>query len=84
MTRCALYLSLRQSAFWRSVDVSSARSEHRVGLRSARRSGRALPDLDAKVIHLGGARALGVLVTMDDQQAADMVALISPPSPSIY
>ncbi|MDQ4133145.1 MAG: MBL fold metallo-hydrolase [Actinomycetota bacterium] len=37
------------------------------------------PDLDAMVIHLGGTRALGVLVTMDDRQGADMVELISPP-----
>ncbi len=37
------------------------------------------PDLDAMVIHLGGTRALGVLVTMDDRQAADLVELIAPP-----
>ncbi len=37
------------------------------------------PDLDAMVIHLGGTRALGVLVTMDDRQGADMVSLIAPP-----
>ncbi len=37
------------------------------------------PDLDAMVIHLGGTRALGVLVTMDDRQGADMVELIAPP-----
>ncbi len=37
------------------------------------------PDLDAMVIHLGGTRALGILVTMDDQQGADLVELIAPP-----
>ncbi len=37
------------------------------------------PHLDAMVIHLGGTRALGVLVTMDDKQGADMVELIAPP-----
>lgn len=37
------------------------------------------PDLDAMVIHLGGTRALGILVTMDDRQGADMVDLIRPP-----
>ena len=37
------------------------------------------PDLDAMVIHLGGTRALGILVTMDDRQGADMVELIAPP-----
>lgn len=37
------------------------------------------PDLDAMIIHLGGTRALGILVTMDDQQGADMVERIAPP-----
>lgn len=37
------------------------------------------PRLDAMVIHLGGTRALGVLVTMDDRQGADLVELIAPP-----
>lgn len=37
------------------------------------------PGLDAMVIHLGGTRALGILVTMDDRQGADMVKLIAPP-----
>jgi L-ascorbate metabolism protein UlaG (beta-lactamase superfamily) len=36
-------------------------------------------NLDAMVIHLGGTRALGILVTMDDRQGADMVNLIKPP-----
>ena len=34
--------------------------------------------LDAMVIHLGGTRVLGVLVTMDDQQGADLVDLLRP------
>ncbi|HEV2068268.1 MAG TPA: hypothetical protein VGR26_00575 [Acidimicrobiales bacterium] len=37
------------------------------------------PGLDAMVIHLGGTRALGILVTMDDRQGADMVQPIAPP-----
>lgn len=37
------------------------------------------PNLDAMVIHLGGTRALGILVTMDDRQGADIVELIAPP-----
>ncbi|TDC50392.1 MBL fold metallo-hydrolase [Jiangella ureilytica] len=37
------------------------------------------PALDAMVIHLGGTRALGVLVTMDHRQGADLVELIAPP-----
>jgi L-ascorbate metabolism protein UlaG (beta-lactamase superfamily) len=36
-------------------------------------------DLDAMVIHLGGTRALGVLVTMDGRQGGDLVDLIRPP-----
>jgi len=34
--------------------------------------------LDAAVVHLGGTRALGVLVTMDDTQGADLVDLLRP------
>jgi L-ascorbate metabolism protein UlaG (beta-lactamase superfamily) len=34
--------------------------------------------LDAMVIHLGGTRALGVLVTMDGRQGADLVDLLAP------
>lgn len=34
--------------------------------------------LDAAVVHLGGTRALGVLVTMDGEQGADLVDLLSP------
>jgi L-ascorbate metabolism protein UlaG (beta-lactamase superfamily) len=37
------------------------------------------PDLDAMVIHLGGTRLLGVLLTMDDRQGADLVQLLRPP-----
>jgi L-ascorbate metabolism protein UlaG (beta-lactamase superfamily) len=34
--------------------------------------------LDAAVIHLGGTRILGLLVTMDDKQGADLLALLAP------
>lgn len=34
--------------------------------------------LDAAVIHLGGTRILGLLVTMDGQQGADLVGLLKP------
>ncbi|HVQ18796.1 MAG TPA: MBL fold metallo-hydrolase [Actinomycetes bacterium] len=34
--------------------------------------------VDAMVIHLGGTRVLGLLVTMDDHQGADLVELIRP------
>lgn len=34
--------------------------------------------IDAMVIHLGGTRALGVLVTMDGDQGADLVEMIAP------
>lgn len=34
--------------------------------------------LDAAVVHLGGTRALGLLVTMDGEQGADLVELLSP------
>jgi L-ascorbate metabolism protein UlaG (beta-lactamase superfamily) len=36
------------------------------------------PDIDAMLIHLGGTRVLGVLVTMDDRQGTDLVELIRP------
>jgi L-ascorbate metabolism protein UlaG (beta-lactamase superfamily) len=36
------------------------------------------PDVDVMVTHLGGTRALGVLMTMDDEQGADLVELIEP------
>jgi L-ascorbate metabolism protein UlaG (beta-lactamase superfamily) len=34
--------------------------------------------LDAAAVHLGGTRALGVLVTMDAEQGADLVQLLAP------
>jgi L-ascorbate metabolism protein UlaG (beta-lactamase superfamily) len=34
--------------------------------------------IDAMVVHLGGTRALGVLVTMDGEQGADLVELVEP------
>ncbi|WP_193615088.1 MBL fold metallo-hydrolase [Nocardioides lijunqiniae] len=34
--------------------------------------------LDAAVVHLGGTRVLGLLVTMDGDQGADLVELLSP------
>jgi L-ascorbate metabolism protein UlaG (beta-lactamase superfamily) len=34
--------------------------------------------LDAAVVHLGGTRLLGLLVTMDDRQGADLVARLEP------
>jgi L-ascorbate metabolism protein UlaG (beta-lactamase superfamily) len=37
------------------------------------------PDLDAMVIHLGGTRLLGILLTMDGRQGTDLVELIRPP-----
>ena len=82
MTRCALCLSLRQSASWRSVDFRRAGPNTALDFDPHAEVSERFPDLDATVIHLGGTRGLGVLVTMDDQQAADMVAVISP-SPSI-
>jgi L-ascorbate metabolism protein UlaG (beta-lactamase superfamily) len=36
------------------------------------------PKPDAMVAHLGGTRILGLLVTMDAQQGADLVELIDP------
>lgn len=36
------------------------------------------PDLDGMLIHLGGTRILGVLVTMDARQGADLVGLVTP------
>ncbi|GIJ45142.1 hypothetical protein Val02_20280 [Virgisporangium aliadipatigenens] len=36
------------------------------------------PDLDAMVIHLGGTRVLGMLLTMDGRQGADLTALLRP------
>ncbi|AVT38553.1 MBL fold metallo-hydrolase [Plantactinospora sp. BB1] len=39
---------------------------------------RRFPDIDAMLIHLGGTRLLGVLVTMDDRQGVDLVQLVRP------
>ncbi|MGI5215828.1 MBL fold metallo-hydrolase [Plantactinospora sp. CA-290183] len=36
------------------------------------------PDIDAMLIHLGGTRLLGFLVTMDGRQGSDLVRLIRP------
>jgi L-ascorbate metabolism protein UlaG (beta-lactamase superfamily) len=38
-----------------------------------------LGPLDAMVVHLGGTRVLGLLVTMDGDQGADLVDLLMPP-----
>jgi L-ascorbate metabolism protein UlaG (beta-lactamase superfamily) len=40
---------------------------------------RRFPDLDAMVVHLGGTRLLGLLLTMDARQGADLVDLLRPP-----
>lgn len=37
-----------------------------------------LPDVDVMIAHLGGTRVLGVLVTMDGAQGADLVEMIDP------
>lgn len=36
------------------------------------------PDLDLAIVHLGGTRVLGVLVTMDDRQGVDLLELLKP------
>jgi len=36
------------------------------------------PGIDAALVHLGGTRILGVLLTMDDKQGADLVELLGP------
>lgn len=38
----------------------------------------AYPRLDAAVVHLGGTRILGMLVTMDAQQGTDLIELVRP------
>jgi L-ascorbate metabolism protein UlaG (beta-lactamase superfamily) len=38
----------------------------------------AYPNLDAAVVHLGGTRILGMLVTMDAMQGADLLELVRP------
>jgi L-ascorbate metabolism protein UlaG (beta-lactamase superfamily) len=39
---------------------------------------RRFPDIDVMVVHLGGTRILGVLLTMDGWQGADLVQLVEP------
>ena len=48
----------------------------RPGLAEVRRR---FPELSAMVVHLGGTRILGVLLTMDGRQGADLVELLRPP-----
>lgn len=36
------------------------------------------PDIDAMIIHLGGTRIAGLLLTMDDRQGADLVEVVKP------
>src|SRR5215213_6252283 len=36
------------------------------------------PDVDLALLHLGGTRVLGVLVTMDDEQGVEMLRIIQP------
>jgi L-ascorbate metabolism protein UlaG (beta-lactamase superfamily) len=38
------------------------------------------PDIDVMITHLGGTRVLGVLLTMDGRQGADLVELVEPAS----
>ena len=46
--------------------------------RWLRRIPERFPDIDAMLVHLGGTRVLGVLLTMDGRQGADMVELVRP------
>ncbi|MFB9237812.1 MBL fold metallo-hydrolase [Plantactinospora siamensis] len=39
---------------------------------------RRFPDMDAMLIHLGGTRIAGLLLTMDDRQGAELVRLMRP------
>lgn len=39
---------------------------------------RRYPNIDLALLHLGGARALGVLVTMDAKQGVEMIKIINP------
>ncbi|GGS66536.1 hypothetical protein GCM10010156_26750 [Planobispora rosea] len=39
---------------------------------------RRYPDIDAALVHLGGTRVLGTMVTMDGRQGADWVYLLNP------
>jgi L-ascorbate metabolism protein UlaG (beta-lactamase superfamily) len=36
------------------------------------------PDVDLALLHLGGTRVLGILVTMDDEQGVEMLRIIQP------
>jgi L-ascorbate metabolism protein UlaG (beta-lactamase superfamily) len=36
------------------------------------------PDVDLALIHLGGTRVMGILVTMDDEQGVEMMRIIQP------
>lgn len=36
------------------------------------------PDIDLALLHLGGTRALGILVTMDDKQGVEMIRIVNP------
>jgi L-ascorbate metabolism protein UlaG (beta-lactamase superfamily) len=39
---------------------------------------RRFPDVDLALIHLGGTRVMGILVTMDDEQGVEMMRIIQP------
>ena len=39
---------------------------------------RRYPDVDLALLHLGGTRVLGILVTMDDRQGVEMLRIIDP------
>jgi L-ascorbate metabolism protein UlaG (beta-lactamase superfamily) len=36
------------------------------------------PDIDLALLHLGGTRVLGILVTMDGKQGVDLIRLVRP------
>lgn len=36
------------------------------------------PDIDVALLHLGGTRVLGIMVTMDGEQGAELLALVNP------
>lgn len=38
------------------------------------------PGVDLALLHLGGTRVLGILVTMDDEQGVEMMRIIEPPT----
>ncbi len=39
---------------------------------------RRYPDIDLALLHLGGTRAFGVLVTMDDKQGVEAIRIVDP------